>query len=197
MKFDITNGNAGIEINVKDMAEIASPNLHAALSLSGTNVLIKSDPISLHKAGFEVPLSFDVSVLDPDLMEIPKESACMSSNKFTGETKDTSFICKADGLTGPTTLACQAMCKAANNLLSEKPALQITGIDILKPLAELSKDIESNSNDVYTFLVGTKEQCPVPSGEGIGKENAASSMLLSCIVLLTAVVSAIVTHVEL
>ena len=190
-------GRASIELDVSALAETSSPDLYAVLALSGSNILIKSDPIILRKAGFEVPLSFDVIILDPDLMKIPVESACMSTNAFTkATTKDTSLICEADGYTGGATLACQAMCKAANTLLDNKPALSIKGIDIFAPLYEVSKDITKytykDSDDVlYVFTVGTNEPCsPDEASEELG-DGAASSLYVSFIVLLAAVMSAV------
>ena len=188
-------GRASIELDVSALAETSSPDLYAVLALSGSNILIKSDPIILRKAGFEVPLSFDVIILDPDLMKIPVESACMSNYVTGGTTKDTSLICEADG-TGLTTAACQAMCKAANTLLDNKPALSIKGIDIFAPLYEVSKDITkytyTDSDDVlYVFTVGTNEPCsPDEASEELG-DGAASSLYVSFIVLLAAVMSAV------
>lgn len=183
-------GRASIELDVSALAETSSPDLYAVLALSGSNILIKSDPIILRKAGFEVPLSFDVIILDPDLMKIPVESACKSTL-----TKDTSLICEADG-TGFATVACQAMCKAANTLLDNKPALSIKGIDIFAPLYEVSKDITKytykDSDDVlYVFTVGTNEPCsPDEVSEELG-DGAASSLYVSFIVLLAAVMAAV------
>ena len=114
VSFSLLDGRASLKLNVRDLAEISSPNLYAVLALSGSNVLIKTAPIILRKAGFEVPLSFDVTILDPELMKFPVESAC---------TEDTSNICEAEqeyGSYGATSLACKTMCKAANELL-EKP----------------------------------------------------------------------------
>jgi len=187
VSFSLTDGEASLVLNVRDLAEISSPNLYAVLALSGSNVLIKTAPIILRKAGFEVPLSFDVTILDPELMKFPVESAC---------TEDTSNICEAEqeyGSYGATSLACKTMCKAANELLENKPALSIKDIDILAPLHEFSKDItKSKDSDkvLYVFTVGTNDPCfSTSTEEGLG--NAASPLSVSFIVLLAAVMSAV------
>ena len=190
VSFSLLDGRANLELNVRDLAEsLKLTDLYAVLALSGSNVLIKTAPIILRKAGFEVPLSFDVIILDPELMKFPSPSAC---------TKDTSNICEAKqeyGSYGVTSSACIAMCKTANELLENKPALSIKGIDILAPLYEFSKDItkytyKDSDKVLYVFTVGTNDPCfSTSTEEGLG--NAASPLSVSFIVLLAAVMSAV------
>jgi hypothetical protein len=190
VSFSLLDGRANLELNVRDLAEsLKLTDLYAVLALSGSNVLIKTAPIILRKAGFEVPLSFDVIILDPELMKFPSPSAC---------TKDTSNICEAEqeyGSYGVTSSACIAMCKTANELLENKPALSIKGIDILAPLYEFSKDItkytyKDSDKVLYVFTVGTNDPCfSTSTEEGLG--NAASPLSVSFIVLLAAVMSAV------
>jgi len=108
------NLDGDIEISVRTFS---SGLLKRVLMMSGSDVTIgiKGRDISLMQAGILVPISATITLMDPDLFEIPIEKACGIGSKPCDANDRSTDV----SIYAPLGLACKAFCDGLRKLINE------------------------------------------------------------------------------